>query len=270
MLTSVRVVTCLFFCFRIMNILVYSGDGAECVDVLCNSLNDVLLKLRVIGQYNVLTVTSVELYQTNWLDTTKLLVLPGGRDLPYVKELTGVALENIKKFIRDGGSYLGLCAGAYFSCSYVCFEKGTALEVSGGRELSLFEGTGKGCVYPGFKYSSTSGSKVIPLNCCGDLATTLGSTCFCYYNGGCEFIHDNSFDEYETLATYADYPEKKAIISLQLQQGKVVLAGVHPEMNARYLNTCEYSQSRWEEMLEHVAEQEKLFQWIIHHLLISV
>ena len=28
-------------------------------------------------------------------------------------------------YVEDGGSYLGLCAGAYYACSYVEFDLGT-------------------------------------------------------------------------------------------------------------------------------------------------
>ena len=48
-----------------------------------------------------------------------------------------------------GGAYLGLCAGAYYGCSPVVFEPGSALQVVGDRELRFFPGTGEGAAYAG-------------------------------------------------------------------------------------------------------------------------
>lgn len=52
-------------------------------------------------------------------------------------------------FVHSGGSYLGLCAGAYFGCSRVVFEPGTPLEVVGDRELAFFPGIARGAAFPG-------------------------------------------------------------------------------------------------------------------------
>ena len=52
-------------------------------------------------------------------------------------------------YVKSGGSYLGLCAGAYYGCARVVFEPGTPLEVVGGRELQFFPGTARGAAFPG-------------------------------------------------------------------------------------------------------------------------
>ena len=97
----------------------------------------------------------------------------------------------------EGGSYLGLCAGAYYACSGISFEPGTRcshccpgfkswtlrllrsagcktqfvnvpqcsgrLEVTGDRELKFFPGWAHGSVYPGFCYQSESGAVACPV-----------------------------------------------------------------------------------------------------------
>ncbi len=51
-------------------------------------------------------------------------------DLPYCADLHGTGCTRIRAFVHAGGSYMGLCAGAYFGSSYCEFEKGHAyLEV---------------------------------------------------------------------------------------------------------------------------------------------
>jgi glutamine amidotransferase-like uncharacterized protein len=56
---------------------------------------------------------------------------------------------NRPDFVEGGGSYLGLCAGAYYGCSRVEFETGGAMEVVGARELAFFPGVARGAVVPG-------------------------------------------------------------------------------------------------------------------------
>lgn len=63
-------------------------------------------------------------------------------------------------FIKRGGAYLGLCAGAYYAAGYVCFGRDTPLHVEGQRELGLFPGIAFGSVAPGFDYTSEAGAQV--------------------------------------------------------------------------------------------------------------
>ena len=77
------------------------------------------------------------------LQGKNIFVMPGGADLPYCKKLNGLGNRKIRKFIEDGGFYIGICAGAYYACRRINF-KGKDYEVSGDRELELFEGTAEG------------------------------------------------------------------------------------------------------------------------------
>lgn len=51
--------------------------------------------------------------------------------------------------MSEGGSYLGLCAGAYYAASQVQFEPGSALQVVGDRELGFFRGIARGAAVAG-------------------------------------------------------------------------------------------------------------------------
>ena len=44
-----------------------------------------------------------------------ILIMPGGRDKPYQECLAGEGVETTKEFVARGGSYLGICAGAYLA-----------------------------------------------------------------------------------------------------------------------------------------------------------
>ena len=99
----------------------------------------------------------------------KLLIIPGGRDLPYVEHISQECCDLIKKFISNGGSYLGICAGAYFSSTHVIFDPNGPLQVVGPRSLGLFPGRTVGPAFPGFVYNSTCGSRMTTLKCEGYL-----------------------------------------------------------------------------------------------------
>ena len=45
-----------------------------------------------------------------------------------------------QEFVENGGSYLGICAGAYFACDYIEFDKNGPLEVVGPRDLKFYPG----------------------------------------------------------------------------------------------------------------------------------
>lgn len=243
---------------------IYNGAGAEEVTkVVIPSLYDAFKRLNI--PCRITPIDSREMYG-NWPGDTDLFILPGGRDLPYVRDLQGRALQNIREFIKSGGSYLGLCAGAYFSSDSVSFEAGTSYEVTGPRELKLFRGVAEGSVYPGFNYKSKVGAVIAPIISCGRMAQVFTES-FAYFDGGCHFISPDSFREYETLAEYKDFPNRKAIVHVEIGKGKVVLSGVHPEYDVKYLEQESYSKEIWGAMSENVTKQRMLLDWILKLLI---
>lgn len=76
-----------------------------------------------------------------WEQSCALFVMPGGRDLPFVKDFfgtmgNGIAGRRVKTWMEaSGGRYLGICAGAYFASKQVTFERGTEMEVTGQRHF---------------------------------------------------------------------------------------------------------------------------------------
>ena len=236
-----------------MKICIYQDAGAELVPVLVQSINKAVKNISAIFPQLIntrtVTVSADDVKNGSCFQTCKLFVLPGGRDFPYVKKLHGVGVANIKKFVNQGGSLLGLCAGAYFSSCFVDFERGTPLEVIGKRELCLFKGTTRGCVYPGFDYHGSVSARMAPLTFSNSPKfpqfKNLGNDLAAYFNGGCEFIPDEGFRDYDVLADYSDYPGSSAIIHLLFGRGKVILSGVHPEMDPEFLDRRNYRDDQW-------------------------
>jgi len=156
----------------------------------------------------------------------RLLVMPGGRDRPYHASLGVEGAKMIRQFVEQGGSFLGLCAGAYFASARVLFQPGTEMQVDEERPLALFPGTAWGTVTgPEFKYSSEAGT----------VAVDLGSGLIVYYNGGCAFkLEEGAMSaESEVVARYEEVQDKPpAVIRRHVASGKVILSGVHWEIPA--------------------------------------
>jgi len=171
-----------------------------------------------------------ELCEGNWINDASILIMPGGRDRPYHKDLQGSGNAQIRRFVEQGGIYLGICAGAYYGCKRVEFNKGFPLEVCEDRELGFFSGTAVGPAYGNgtFSYSNSSGARA------AKISTNTGDF-HVYYNGGCTFEGDLSC--YKILARYVELPSQPAaIIECSMGKGKAILSGVHLEMMPSHLD----------------------------------
>lgn len=239
------------------DVLVYSGPG-----VSASALHHTLKTLRLLlSSYDVKTVNAKSLALDPWQKGTSMVVIPGGRDLPFVSELSKThhhteagsskghqASEKVRDFVERGGSYFGICAGAYFASSHCTFEQGTAMEVDGPRPfLRFFPGTCQGTVYPGFVYESDKGARIIDIE-----RTASAGRWRCHYNGGGAFMSAQKYANQgvEVLATYCDAQPEELMLGLTLSEtqprrpdyageaaaivvtvgkGKALLFGTHPE-----------------------------------------
>ncbi len=166
-----------------------------------------------------------------------LLIMPGGRDLPYLEKLRGIGNAQIRSAVQRGMRYLGLCAGAYYACDRIEFEQGGNLEVVGPRELRFFPGLGKGPLSGPrtYQYDSTIGARALQIHLTErSLTQTVGTPSsptkfFAYLNGGCAFVDAEAHADVKIFAE-AQSPERSAvIIGRCVGAGRVLLSGVHIE-----------------------------------------
>lgn len=223
-----------------INILVYTGNGTS-----PNSVKHAQKTLKqILGHaYDIIPVDARTLQTEPWEDSCSMLVMPGGRDLPYCADLNGVANTRIKNYVNSGGRYLGLCAGAYYASSCIEFEQGRPdMEVCGLRELAFFPGTCRGTMYPGFVYESEKGARSTPVQLISEyLQPYYGNdqlvpkTLHMYYNGGGYFAHAEDYDNIQVLGRFIDAGICKdetnpaAAISCSVGKGTAVLIATHPE-----------------------------------------
>ncbi|KAI1314935.1 biotin holocarboxylase synthetase, partial [Mortierella claussenii] len=249
-----------------MNILVYSGDGVSRTSLVhtVNSLRS------LVGQhYDVMRIDAQGLATEPWEDSTSLLVIPGGRDLPYVRDLNGVVNDRIKNYVSSGGRFFGICAGAYYGSDRIVFEPRSALQVQGFRELKFFPGECRGAVYPGFVYESESGASAVGIWLNKELFAKDGlgfEETKVYFNGGGYFVDADQYPGTQILAWYQsergqidmDAPTPKAaMVACQVGQGLAVLTGIHPEYNATQLDPRNPEYGPQPNVVTRLMEKEK-------------
>lgn len=185
--------------------------------------------LRFLNYFfsDVVCITARDIVENNILDKAELLVFPGGRDLQYLRLLRGNGCEKIRKFVENGGIYLGICAGAYFGSSQIEFAKGCAMEVCGTRELGFYKSRAVGPILAPYNYENDSGSRA---------ANVIVGTdeLFLYCNGGCAFPEARGFQNVRIIGTLKER-NLPVIIETEIGDGKAILSGVHFEVDPNFL-----------------------------------
>jgi glutamine amidotransferase-like uncharacterized protein len=166
-----------------------------------------------------------------------LFVMPGGADLYYCEKLDGAGNAAIRQWVRDGGRYLGICAGAYYACATITWAAGTAQEITGPRELGFFPGAATGPVYDFIEDGDIGKSwdGVAPL-------AVDGRTRHEFYAGGPVFGDAEKYDGVRVLARYATLPgAPAAAVACAVGRGRAVLCGPHPEYGLDSLGRTFYN-----------------------------
>lgn len=154
-------------------------------------------------------------------------IIPGGADLPYCAQLNGNGNQRIRQFVEQGGSYIGICAGAYYACAAIDFI-GEEYAVAGKRELAFFDGDAQGCLpqfTQGQRFNEQTNSKAMV-----SLRFNDSSQAPFYYHGGPKFV-PNVTASYQPIAYYPD--GNLAIVAGNIGQGSYLLSGVHFELEPR-------------------------------------
>ncbi|KAJ2559085.1 biotin holocarboxylase synthetase [Coemansia sp. RSA 1933] len=278
-----------------LNVLVYCGPGI--------GLNAYAYLLRTLRQflghrYAIIPIDPETLCKEPWESKAAMLVVPGGRDLPYVTAMNGAINRRIKEWVYRGGRYLGFCAGGYYGSGRCEFEPGTALEVVGDRELAFFKGTCIGCAYPGYDYKSEDGARAAEAVVERDAFQLPAgfwkrdpTTVRVYYNGGGYFLTDEFLgnhpanDGASVLVRYAgDVSDPRdraklvtgapAVVSCRAGRGIAVLSGLHPEYAWDFLAPSSYTQPHNKHLVSllrsHDAYRRRLLGAMLAHMLMDV
>lgn len=161
---------------------------------------------------------------TGTLEKAALLVIPGGADLYYCEKLNGAGSKTIRSFVENGGTYFGICAGAYFACSEIEWAKNEKEPICGPRELAFFKGKATGPIYDFIEDANIEKSWMAAAK-----INAENTTCSVLYEAGPVF-EDNG--NAEVIARYSDLPgQPPAIIECTAGKGKAILCSPHLENN---------------------------------------
>lgn len=210
-------------CLAGQTIGIYNDDGVchFSADTLKSSLAEIFGTRGI----TVKMLSAADIDAGGWASECQVLIVPGGRDVFYENALTDPAIANIQRFVEAGGSYFGICAGAYFASSKVVFKPADeSLAVVQERRLSLFPAPAYGPKVQQFTYSpeDMQAARLDLFDRPGKKRTGLF-----LLMGGCYFAQqDVKAHGWRGLAQYQDTKDW-AVIEGSIGSGRVILSCPH-------------------------------------------
>lgn len=213
------------------------------------------------GAYQLRAVMADDLrHDAALFDHAALFVMPGGADLPFCEALNGAPNQRIRRFVEEGGVYLGICAGAYYACRELSFHAGSADAICGPRELGFVDAVALGSLPEltgGIAYDATPRSAAAAEIRTTEHLSTTPVSLYAHYHGGCCFdFGGRTCHGAHVLAVYTGIDRNPpAIVSARVGKGRAILTGVHLEDSGQ---ECQDALRRFDDMIAHVPMCEKL------------
>ena len=234
----------LVFSLNIRDVAVYDDRSLEDGGAWTESV----LGVRRVLEDNGYTWESIDAYDVNNNDLSayyKLIVFPGGWAGGYNEYINGSGYQNIRNFISNGGSYLGMCAGSFFACDKVYWREGSVIDTPQNiynYPLNLWDGIGDGVirdfVYWGENtyYPNHAGTRMTDIQVDTDLMPEADPLINVLYYGGPVFKPNaGKWGNTQVIARYQmdgySADEFAAMILFPYGNGKVFLSAVHPEVS---------------------------------------
>jgi glutamine amidotransferase-like uncharacterized protein len=86
-----------------MGVMVYTGKGTSFAKDVMTSLRKLKIPFHKIKEKDILQ---------DKLNKYSILIIPGGWPNKYAHNLGSKGYDKIRKFVKNGGRYIGICAGA--------------------------------------------------------------------------------------------------------------------------------------------------------------
>jgi glutamine amidotransferase-like uncharacterized protein len=175
------------------------------------------------------TVLNKDSIMNGALNHYQLLIMPGGDMWQYSSYLAPTGMTMIRNYVSQGGGYIGICGGAYFSANKIVWHgwAGQPRENISIPGLNIIPVTAEGPIEdyaPTYVDSKCQIKVVQPSN---PIFAGLPGIIAPYYDHGPMFIVSDSINISILGRTVAG--DKKIILSYQYNLGKVFLTGAHPE-----------------------------------------
>ena len=157
------------------------------------------------------------------LDSFAIVCFPGGDMFRYSRNISSEGMNKIKSYIKNGGNYIGICGGSYFSAEKIIWQ-GSHLPM---KTLALFEGTAEGNNDTIAPYPQRKMCKVVLTDSLHPITQGMSKDQWILYYWGPVFKTKNK--EIQVLGIY-DAVNSPAILAFEYGKGKVFITGTHPEM----------------------------------------
>lgn len=171
------------------------------------------------------TVSSVKAGYINneSLDNFSILCFPSGDMYQYAQDISSGGKYKIKNFIRSGGSYIGICGGAYFTGEKVIWQdEQLPLE-----PLGIFPGTTKGPIDQIAPYPHCIMCKVNIVDSTYSITQSEPDSLWIVYCYGPMFLPNKDAD-ISILGKY-DKVNQPAMAAFEYDSGRVFIIGTHPK-----------------------------------------
>ncbi len=203
---------------------IYSGKGSWDVNIAAFK--------NFFDQYDIdyASFDEQEAVSLDFSEHFEIILFAGGFAAEYKNFISDH--ENIRSFVKEGGSFVGTCAGAYYASDILRWQ-GTDYPYP----LGFFDGRGIGPLSGQIGWGETGTFNLDgnhPANESFDQSLDF------YYFDGPYFEPYDDQDEIEILARYA-VNDQPAVIAGRYGEGKYLLYGPHPEIGGYSADSPHYN-----------------------------
>ena len=229
---------------------------------------------------DVVEITSQDMKEMGRIDpaTVAAFFLPGGAKPQYDQQIGQHGFGLIREYVREGGAFYGICAGAYYASRELDWQEGTAEHKHKWPGLGFFNGLAKGPERSLITHNKEFGQwydaaivDITPADT--DVKNASGPARVLYWDGPIFHSPDN-FAGNEVLATIQVQGQTTpAIIKVPNGKGFAILSSVHPETSAAqlaphintYLDSSTYVRVLYDELAPFDAQRENIWRAILAH-----
>jgi biotin--protein ligase len=208
-------------------IYIYSDEGTckNSIDHMVRALGFCAPGIPITKLY------APELISAAWQRDARFLIVPGGADVPYGAKLNGPGNRVIRAYVAQGGTYIGICAGAYYGARRIEFDKQGVSPIVGLRELGFFPGSILGPHWAAYTPGHHAGARAITIY--GEHTEPWDG----YINGGGRFVIDSGSENLVTPMAW-DKDTALVMVGMRVGKGQVFLSSVHWEYDPCFLLPC--------------------------------
>lgn len=221
-------------------VLVFAEIGAD-HRTLCERLRETFA--RAAAPVDVVPVTAAQMRQPGVMDGPDAIgfFLPGASDANYDNKMGADNIDRLRRFVKDGGRFMGICAGAYYACETIeWFKWEPARFKTKTPRIDFFNYRAHGPIRA-LLDGQTDLTHALSHAAAADITfedTTGKQTARIMYWGGPEL---SGVSEGHIIARFNGVAGKPpAIVMRDIGKGRAIISAVHPEIRGADFATAIY------------------------------